>query len=72
MLDVFALLTLVAELDAAGGVAADLSAGHPAVAERFSDHHVLVHVAACKRKKYKTFLTSAHLVMILGLHVQYF
>ena len=45
MLDVSALLTLPAELEAASGVAANLSAGHPAVAERFRDHHVLVHAA---------------------------
>lgn len=48
MLDVFALLTLVTELDAAGRVSANLPAGHPAVSKGFGDHHVLVHVGVCK------------------------
>lgn len=47
MLDLFALLALIAELDAAGRVATDLPAGHPAVAEGFRDDHVLVHIAIC-------------------------
>lgn len=51
MLDVFAFLTLVAELEAAHRVAADLSARHLAVAERLGDDHVLVHAAICGKKK---------------------
>lgn len=47
MLDVFAFLTLVAELEAAGRVASDLPARHLAVAEGFGDDHVLVHAAVC-------------------------
>lgn len=49
MLDFFALLALVAELDAAGRVAADLPAGHLAVTKRFGDDHVLIHAAVCNR-----------------------
>lgn len=51
MLDVFAFLTLVAELEAAHRVAADLSARHLAIAERLGDDHVLVHAAICGKKK---------------------
>lgn len=47
MLDVSAFLTLVTELDAAGWVTANLSAGHPAVAERFGDDNILIHAAVC-------------------------
>lgn len=47
MLDVFALLALVAELEAASRVAADLSARDLAVAERLGDDHILVHAAIC-------------------------
>lgn len=47
VLDFFALLTLVAELEAAGWVATDLSAGHPAVTVRFGDDHVLIYVTIC-------------------------
>lgn len=54
VLDVFAFLTLVAELEAAGWVAADLSAGHLAVAKRFGDDHVLVHAAICSRTQTHT------------------
>lgn len=47
VLDVFALLALVAKLEAASRVAADLSARDLAVAERLGDDHVLVHAAIC-------------------------
>ena len=50
MLDVSAFLALIAEPEAAGRVAANLSAGHPAVAERFGDDNVLVHAAVCDAK----------------------
>lgn len=50
MLDFFAFLALVAELDAAGRVATDLPAGHLAVAEGPGDDHVLIHTAVCKSK----------------------
>lgn len=49
MLDLFAFLALVAELEAPGGVAADLSAGYLAVAEGFGDNHVLVDAPVCKQ-----------------------
>lgn len=55
VLDVFAFLTFVAELEAAGWVAADLSAGHLAIAKRFGDDHVLVHAAICNRMQTHTF-----------------
>lgn len=47
MLDLFALCTFLAELEAAGWVAANLSAGHLAVAKRFGDDHVFIHTAVC-------------------------
>lgn len=58
MLDVSAFLALVAEHEAAGGVAANLSAGHPAAAERFGDNHVLVHTAVCDQTQKNTAYSS--------------
>lgn len=49
MLDLFAFLTLVTELDAAGRVAANLPAGHLSVAKRFGDDDVLIHAAVCNQ-----------------------
>lgn len=55
MLDLFAFLTLITELEAAGWVAANLSAGHPAVAERFGDDHVLIQAAVCGQAQARSF-----------------
>lgn len=51
MLDLLALLTFLSEFDAAGGVAANLPAGHFIVPKRSGYDNVFVHAAVCPKKK---------------------
>lgn len=49
VLDLLALLTLLPEFEAAGGVAANLPAGHFVVPERLGYDDIFAHVAVCPK-----------------------